>query len=166
MKFFCIIVFLLPGALLAQDCKLKKTVDPYTREVRLSTGLISLGGTSVSIEADSKEIDFFFTMTRSESCFDGSSTAVVTYEGTRAKATFKNGGTTNCQGFFHIIFKNQATTPTLLQRLISQKITSILLTGTGTSKTNVEFSQDDQQKIMLMGECLVKEAKTLIKPAM
>jgi hypothetical protein len=162
MRFIFIILFS-PLLVSAQDCKLKRTTDPYTREARLSTGLMSLAGTSLSVEADSKEIDFFFSTDGKERCFNDASTAVISYEGVKVRATFKNGGAMNCDGFFHIIFRNSATTSSLLQRLVSQKITNIVLTGTDKAKLTIELSPEEQQKVMTMADCLVKEAKTLIK---
>lgn len=146
-----------------QDCKLKKTNDPYTKELKFSTGLIAMKGAGLSIEADSKEIDFFFTMDGTEKCFNDASTATVFYEGTKAKGTFRNTGSVNCDGFFHIIFRNQVGTNTLMQRLITQKIISIQFTGTNKSLITITLSPEEQQKIMTLGDCLVKDAKTLIK---
>ena len=164
MKCIHLIVLLFPVCLSAQqECKLKKTNDPYTKELRLSTGLIAMKGAGLSIEADSKEIDFFFTMDGSEKCFNDMSTATIVYEGTKMKGSFRNGGSVNCDGFFHIIFRNQAGTNTLMQRLITQKIISILFTGTNKSLITITLSPEEQQKIMNLGDCLVKEAKTLIK---
>jgi hypothetical protein len=161
LLFLCLSV--LPLFASAQNCRLKKSVDPYTKETRLSTGMISLDGTNLSIEADSKEIDFFFSMVRQETCFNDASTAVVSYDSTRIKGTFRNGGSVNCEGFFHIIFRNSPGTNALLNRLITQKITSIVLTSSATSKTTIELSSDDAQKVRYLAQCLVTEAKTLIK---
>jgi hypothetical protein len=163
MRLILVLFFGFPLWSAAQDCKLKKTIDPYTKEARLSTGLLTLRGASLSIEADSKEIDFFFTMDGKEKCFNDASTAVVFYEGTKIKANFRNGGSVNCDGFFHIIFRNGPTTTSLLQKLVTQKITSIILTGTDKKPVTVSLPPDEQQKVMTLGDCLVKEAKTLIK---
>ncbi|HEY6506269.1 MAG TPA: hypothetical protein VIZ28_19970 [Chitinophagaceae bacterium] len=163
MKIIPVILLLLPVCLAAQECKLKRTTDPYTKEIRLSTGLISLQGASLSVEADSKEIDFFFSVDGKEKCFNDASAAVIMYEGTKVKATFKNNGSMNCDGFFHIIFKNAANTNSLLQRLITQKIISIQFTGTDKKPITVNLSPEEQQKIMTRADCLVKEAKTLVK---
>jgi hypothetical protein len=163
MKCFQFVLFLFPLYSFSQDCNIKKTTDPYTKEVRLSTGLIQLQSSSLAIEADSKEIDFFFSMTGVEKCFSDESTAVIVYEGTRMKGNFKNGGPTNCDGFFHIIFRNSPATNSLLQRLITQKITSIQFTGNNKNQTTVAFSAEDQKALMTKGDCLVKEAKSLLK---
>jgi hypothetical protein len=163
MKYSLIIMFLFPLCLTAQDCKVKKTTDPYTKEVKMSTGLIQLNGASLSIDADGKEIDFFFSMDGKEKCFSDASAAVVIYEGTRMKGNFKNNGPVNCDGIFHLIFRNIAATPTLLQRLITQKIISIQFTGNNKTQTTINFSPEEQQTLMTRADCLIKEAKTLIK---
>ena len=163
MKYPLIIFFLVPFWLSAQDCNVKKTTDPYTKEVRVSTGFIPLQGASLSIDADSKEIDFFFSMEGKERCFSDASTAVVVYEGIRMKGNYKNGGPVNCDGIFHIIFRNTAVTPALLQRLVTQKITSIQFTGNNKTQTTIAFSPEEQQTLMARADCLIKETKKLIK---
>lgn len=163
MKCFQALFFLFPLYTFSQDCNIKKTTDPYTKEVRLSTGFIELQNGSLAIEADSREIDFFFSMNGGEKCFSAESTAVVVYEGTKMKGNYRNGGPVNCDGFFHIIFKNGPATPALLQRLITQKITSIQFTGNNKFQTTITFSPEDQQALMTKADCLVKEAKTLLK---
>jgi len=165
MKYFVAIILLAPLWLSthAQDCKVKKTTDPYTKEAKMSSGVIPLKGASLSIYADGKEIDFFFSMDGKEKCFSDASAAVVMYEGTKMKASFKNGGPVNCDGIFHLIFKNQVVTPSLLQRLITQKIVSIQFTGSNKSQITVSFSPEEQQTLMTRADCLIKEAKTLIK---
>ena len=142
---------------------MKKTTDPYTREVKISTGFIQFAGASLSIDADSEEIDFFFSMDGKEKCFSDASTAEIFYEGKKMKATFRNGGPVNCDGIFHIIFKNGASTPALLQRLITQKITSIQIIGNNQAKSTITFSPEEQQAIMTRADCLIKEAKVLVK---
>ncbi|MEI9807947.1 MAG: hypothetical protein WDO16_08790 [Bacteroidota bacterium] len=102
-------------------------------------------------------------MDGNEKCFNDASVAVVFYEGTKVKANFRNNGSVNCDGFFHIIFKNAAATNSLLQRLITQKIVSIQFTGTNKALTTVTLSPEEQQKVMDLAGCLVKEAKTLVK---
>jgi len=166
MRYLLIIVCLFPLWLQAQDCKLKKTTDPYTKEMQFSTGFIQLDGASLAINADSKEIDFFFSMDGKEKCLSDASSIIVNYEGKKMKATFRNNGAVNCDGIFHIIFKNMATTPTLLQRVITQKIVSLQFINDNNTKKpmlNIDLSEDQQQALMTKGDCLVKEAKTLIK---
>jgi len=163
MKYSLIIFFLVPLWLSAQDCNVKKTTDPYTKEVRVSTGFMPLQGASLSIDADGKEIDFFFSMEGKERCFSDASTAVVMYEGTRMKGNYKNGGPVNCDGIFHIIFRNTTVTPALLQRLVTQKIISIQFTGNNKTQTTIAFSPEEQQTLMARADCLIKEAKKLIK---
>ena len=166
MKYLLIVICLFPLCIQAQDCKLKKTTDPYTKEKQLSTGFIQLDGASLAINADSKEIDFFFSMDGKEKCLSDASSVVVNYDGKKQKQTFRNNGPVNCDGIFHIIFKNMATTPTLLQRLITQKIISLQFINDNNTKKpllNIDVSADQQQALMTKGDCLIREAKTLIK---
>jgi hypothetical protein len=163
MKYIVIILLHIPLLSVAQDCKLRKTVDPYTKEVKLSTGLIALSGASLSIDADSKEIDFFISVDSKEKCFNDMSSAVIIYDSSKVKANFKNMGSINCDGFFHLIFKNGQNTQSQLQRLTTKKIVSIVLTDTNKGQTVMTFSPEMQQKIISLGTCLVNEAKALIK---
>lgn len=163
MRHLRLLLLLLPFSAAAQDCALRKTIDPYTKETRLSTGLIELQNGSLAIEADKAEIDFFFSMSGGEKCFSDQSTAVINYEGTKLKATFKNLGPNNCEGFFHIIFRNAKGTNALLQRLVTQKITTIQFTGNNKSPILFEFTPADQENVMKRGQCLVEEAKKLLE---
>jgi hypothetical protein len=146
------------------ECKVKKTTDPYTKEAKVSSGAIKLDGATLTIHADSKEIDFFFTMDAKEKCFNDQSTAVVLYESkNRLKANFRNAGTMNCDGFFHFIFRNTVSTPSLLQKLITQKIISIQFTDTNKGQIMLNLSPEQQDAIISKADCLMKEAKKLIK---
>lgn len=165
MKYLFIICLLVPVFSFAQeDCKLKKTIDQFNQEPRLSTGLVPFSSTSLAIDADAKEIDFLFSVKNQseEKCFDDASTISFVFEG-KQKANFRNTGTMNCNGIFHVTFKNLATTPSALQRLASKKITAISLTGNNKSVTTITLGPQQQQELMDMIACLVKEGKTLIK---
>ena len=69
----------------------------------------------------------------------------------------------NCEGLAHITFRNLATTPSNLQRLLTKKVETISIKGSNDSVTTITLSADQQQMFMNMMNCLVKEAKTLIK---
>jgi hypothetical protein len=166
MKLIATIFLFTPLFITAQEteCKVKKSTDPYTKEARVSSGTIKLDGASLTIHADSKEIDFFFTMDGKEKCFNDQSTAVVLYEGkNKQKANFRNGGSMNCDGFFHFIFRNTVSTPSLLQKLITQKIVSIVITDTNKGQIVLNLSPEQQDAIISKGDCLMKEAKKLVK---
>jgi len=163
MKYIIVIFITLPLVVTAQECKVKKTIDPYTKETKISTGFMQLDGGSLSIDADSKEIDFFFSMDGKEKCFSDASTAVVFYEGKKMKANFRNNGPVNCDGVFHLIFRNGASTPALLQRLITQKITSIQFNGNNKLQINIPFTPEQQETLMRRADCLITEAKKLVK---
>lgn len=164
MKIFISLLFLLPLVAFAQDCKLKKTKDQFTQEPKLSTGFVTFSSTTLSIDADNKEIDFLFSITNKseEKCFDDASTISFVFEG-KQKSNYRNTGTMNCEGLFHVTFKNLAITPGNLQRLVSKKITAISLTGNNKSVTTITLGPQQQQELMNMITCMVNESKTLIK---
>lgn len=165
-RFSIPILILFPFLLSAQDqaadaCKLAKDTDPYTKETRLSSGFISLQGASLTIDADSKEIDFFFAV--SDKCFSDASTVFIFFEGSKVKTTYRNNGSMNCEGNFHFIFRNGTTTPTVLKKLASQKVANFIFTGTDGKTTAVGLLPDQQEILMKMTACILDEAKALIK---
>ena len=145
------------------SCKLIRETDPYTKATRISTGFIKLDGGSVSIDADQYEIDVIFTISGTDKCYDNNSTGWVFFEGVKTKLTSKNGGTMNCEGLFHFIFKNTPSTPLLLQKLINDRTDHIVFTGNNKKETTVTIKPEDREKLRVMFGCLVTEAKTLIK---
>ena len=165
MKCFFTLLLSIPLFALAQNCKLNKVIDQFSREPKLTTGLIPLSTASLSINATSTDIDFFFAVTNASSakCFDDASTASLTFDGTRSKANFKNTGTMNCDGYFHFTFKNTATTAYALQRLTTQKVNTITLNGSNKGVLVITLSDDQKQVLMDAATCIANEAKTLIK---
>ena len=163
MKYIFVIALLFPLYTLAQDCKLHKETDPYTKETKLSTGFIKLQSSSVTIDANRMEIDVFFTLAGADKCFDNNSTAFIFFEGTKLKMTTRNSGSMNCEGFFHFTFRNTPGTNSLLQKLSAQKINNIVFTGNGKKETKIIFTPEQQQTFTSLTTCLVNEAKTLIK---
>lgn len=147
----------------AQDCQVKKSTDPYTKETRLSSGFIRLGDGSVTIDADAREIDLLFSLPGADRCYDNSSTAQVHFEGTKSKAVFRNGGTMNCEGLFHFIFRNSASTNYQLQKLMTQKISHIVFTGNNKKEHIVTFDTTQQQAFIDYANCVVQEGKGLVK---
>src|SRR5262245_55670248 len=114
MKVIIAVFLLLPLFIVAQDstgavCKLIRDTDPYTKEVKLSSGFMSLQGATLTIDADSKEIDFFFVI--DGKCYEDESTVFIFFEGSKAKTTYRNTGSMNCDGYFHFIFRNGLSTP-------------------------------------------------------
>ena len=164
MKRFFSILFCLPLLSFSQDCQLKKTKDQFSQEPRLSTGFVPFSTATLSIDADGKEIDFLFAVTNKseERCFDDASTISFVLEG-KQKSVFRNTGTMNCDGLFHVTFKNMLTTPGNLQRLVTKKITAISLTGNNKSVTTITLGSAQQQELMNLITCIVNESKALIK---
>lgn len=147
----------------AQECKLIRETDPYTKETRLSTGFIFVSGGSVTVDADSKEIDVLFSITGTDKCFDNNSTAVIFFEGSKVKTSLRNSGTMNCEGLFHFIFKNSVNTTSVLKKITTQKVTHIIFTGNGKKETSLTISPVQQEVLMKLANCLVTDAKALIK---
>ena len=166
MKQFFSLLFFLPLFSVAQDCSLKKFKDQFSQEPKLSTGFMRFANGSLSVDADGKELDFLFSIPVSggdAKCYDDNSTVSFVFEGSKSKLNFKNSGTMNCDGLFHITFKNLATTPSPLQKLFAKKITTISLTGSNKVPTTITLSPEQQDLVMSKISCIVTEAKTLSK---
>ncbi len=168
MKRILTILLLAPLFLPAQkdsavekECKLVKETDPYTRETKVSSGFISLQGASLTIDADNKQIDFFFSVP--DKCFAAASTVFIYFEGSKTKTTYRNTGGMNCDGYFHFVFRNGITTPTVLKKLGSLKVANFIFTGTDNKATTVSLLPDQQQALMDITACITDEAQTLIK---
>ena len=154
-------ILLAPSIIHGQDCSLKTTKDPYTREVKISTGLITLNSGQYSIEASKSGIDFLFTL--EGKCFDDASTAWVFYAGTRLKTNFRNGGAMNCDGIFHFTFRNTNPTQSALQNLGSKKVSSIRFKDNTNKETSISLTEDQQQQFMDLINCIINESKKLLQ---
>lgn len=166
MKYIVIIAFLLPLFIAAQDsatvaCKLIKETDPYTKEIKLSSGFISLQNASLTIDADNKEIDFFFTVP--DACFTDASTVFIFFEGSKTKTTYRNTGSMNCDGYFHFIFRNGLATPSVLQKLATQKTANFIFTGNDKKPVIISLLPEQQKMLMQSTACIIAESKALIK---
>jgi hypothetical protein len=164
MKSILLAAALFPLFVSAQDCKLVRDTDPYTKETKLSSGFITLQGGalgSLTIDADSKEIDFYFTVT--DKCFNDQSTLFVFFEGTKTKGTYHNAGSMNCSGDFHVIFRNGASTNTQLQKLGTVKVTQFVFNNADKKPTTITLTPEEQDIFMKSASCVITEAKTLVK---
>ncbi|TMI85869.1 MAG: hypothetical protein E6H10_01895 [Bacteroidetes bacterium] len=159
MKYGLVLALLIPILSWSQNCNLKTTRDPYTKEIKVSTGFFSLNTARGSIEATKSDIDFMFSL--DGKCFDNTSNAAVFFEGSRLKTNFKNTGTMNCDGLFHFTFRNTNPSPTALQNLGSKKITSIRFKDNSGKETGVTLTPAQQQQFMDLVNCLINEAKKL-----
>jgi hypothetical protein len=168
MKHWIVLLFFFPFASFAQDtCGLKKTKDPFTNQVKLSTGFKSFGGSagpvSISADATPTEIDFFIWLKTEGKCFELESTAQVVWEGERSKATFRNAGSMNCEGAFHFNFKNTATANSWLRKMMAKKIATIKLTGNNDVETIITLTEEQKETFQRMAICIANEGKLLIK---
>jgi hypothetical protein len=164
MKNLLAILIMLPCFAIAQNnCTIKKTKDQFSQEPKLSTGFIELNTGSLSVDADSREIDFFFVLKNlnESKCFDDGSAVSVQFDSSRSKLNFRNTGTMNCEGLFHFTFKNAAVPPSALQRLATKKVTSFTITGRNDVQTVITLTEKQKEQLMQMVSCLLTETKTL-----
>ena len=161
MKPVGLLLLLLPCFGLAQDCNLKSSKDPYTREVKVSTGLVQVNNAQYSIEATKSQIDFLFVL--DGKCFDDNSTASVFFTGTKMKSNFRNGGTMNCTGLFHLTFRNTNPSQSNLQNLASKKISAIRIKDNTNKEMGIEFNEEQQSMLMKQINCVLEEAKKLLQ---
>jgi hypothetical protein len=163
MKYLIAAILLSPFAAFAQDsCKLRTTQDPYTRQVKISTGFFDMGKAKVSIEATKTEIDFLFSI-GSGICFDDQSSAAAYYMGSKVKTNLKNSGTMNCDGLFHLNFKNQANTPTYLQNFSIKLVNYIKVTDNTKKEILLEPTGEQQQIFRRLVACMINESKKLLQ---
>lgn len=160
MSFLILFFFSVPA--FSQDCNLQKDKDPITNQPKISTGFFNLQTATLSIDADSKNIDFFFTVDDSGKCFDYESTVLINFEGGRLKMTLRNSGTVNCEGYFHCTFRNGPSTPTQLVNLSTKKVVSLKFIGTNKVETSITLVPQQQQLLMDLTACMIKESKTLL----
>jgi hypothetical protein len=108
-------------------------------------------------------IDVLFSIEGLDKCYDNNSTAAIFFEGVKTKMSSRNGGTMNCEGLFHFVFKNTALPTTILQKMMTQKINHIVFIGNDKKESIISIAPAEQDKLMALSTCLVNEAKTLIK---
>lgn len=161
-------LFLLPLFSFAQDtCGLKKTKDPFTNVVKLSTGFKSFGTAalpvSISADASPTDVDFFIWVKRDGTCFDLESEALLTWEGERSRATFRQAGSINCEGAFHFTFKNTATPNSWLRKMAAKRVATIKLTGNGGKETVLTLTEEQKVVLQRMAICMIAEAPGLLK---
>jgi hypothetical protein len=162
MKKIITVLLLFPLFTHAQDCRLKKGTDDLTSRPTLSTGFIPFDDFSLSMDANGKEIDFFFQVKVGSKCFDENSVLMVTFEGKNQKQQYKNSGGMNCDGIIHVIFKNLTYTNTQLTKLATKKSVSIAFTDLNGKTTTVAISPEQQKLLTDNASCISVQAKTLI----
>jgi len=164
MKQLLILILFFPFIINAQDCNLKNEKDRLNQDPRLTTGFKSIGAGSnkflLSISADKKEIDNFFALDKSATCFNDLSRVLVTFEN-KQRGTYKNGGTTNCKGYFHFIFPNQQNLNVNRDNLSEKKIVSLQFTGVDNKKEILTLRPEDQEEMIKITTCVLAELEKL-----
>ena len=68
----------------------------------------------------------------------------------------------NCEGLFHVTFRNTTVTPSALNRLATLKVDSFKWTDNSKKDVVYELTEAEQALLMERVGCLIKEAKTLL----
>lgn len=160
MKCLLSFLLLLPSFLFAQECALKKEKDQFSQQDRLTTGFMQFTNSKLSITADAKELDFFFSVGAGK-CFDDAATLSIVFDDGRTKLNQRNTGSMNCEGLFHFTIRNTPTPNYNLQRLATNKVKAMTLTS-GKTTTTIMLNESQQQMLQAAADCMAKEAKTLI----
>ncbi|MBL7763866.1 MAG: hypothetical protein JNL23_10615 [Chitinophagaceae bacterium] len=161
MKLSLLLIALIPFAVSAQDCVIKKETDQFTREPKLSTGFVQLKLSALSIEANKKEFDFFFVIDGANKCFDDNSTLLILFEGNKQRNNLRNTGSMNCEGLFHFTVKSGPETPVAVKRLTTQKVTQFTFVGSNKKEIIISLTPAQQEQLMSAVSCIAAEAKKL-----
>ena len=146
----------------AQDCKVLREEDLFTRQIRLSSGFLELTGASVTVDADKKEIDLLFSF-KTNRCFDDGCTATVFFAGTKSKLLLRNAGTMNCEGLFHFIFRNGTTVNYQLKKMATTTVGQIVFTDRDQKLIPVNLDEPQQRAFMKALQCVTDEAVKLLQ---
>ena len=164
MKYILIVLFLFPLISFSQDCSLKNEKDRFNQDPRLTTGFKSLGAGAdkflLSVSADKKEVDYFFALDNSAMCFNDYARATVSFDN-KQKGIYRNGGTTNCKGYFHFIFPNQENLNGNLTKLSLYKVVNIQFANAENVKKIITLLPEDQEEIIKMTGCVLAELAKL-----
>lgn len=156
---FCLFVV---GVAHAQECKLIREQDLYTKQLHISSGFIDLNGASVTVDADKKEIDILFSF-KTNRCFDDQCTATIYFAGTKSKLLLRNAGTMNCEGLYHFIFRNGTTINYQLKKLATMPISQLVFTDRDQKQIPVLVDEKMQLLFMKAVQCVSEEAVKLLQ---
>ena len=166
MKHLLISLFFFPAFAFGQECNVKKSKDKFSQEPIYSSGFMHFTGSkgekvSLTIEADSKEIRLLYSIR--ENCFNDQSTVAFSFDGSKSKSNLKAANAMNCDGIFSVVFRNSNSTSFALNKIATQKTTAMNFTGSNGQKIEVVLKEEEKLNLQAKADCLVKEAKSLIK---
>lgn len=162
MKALFALLFILPLFAAAQQCDIKKEVDPFTQQPLVSTGFMHFSGSAatLNIVADAREVKLLFYLGQG-TCIDEKSAVYFLYDGSKTKSRQKNYSTMNCEGILTVIFRNAEITPSALKKLTEQKLTAITLTDAADKKIEIVLTDAEKEALLQKAACLLQEAKHL-----
>jgi hypothetical protein len=85
---------------------------------------------------------------------------IVIYD-TKQRGSFKNGGTTNCKGYFHFVFPNQPNLNANLVNLSQKKIATLQFTDNAENKKIITLRPQDQETIIRLTKCVLDQLDAL-----
>lgn len=160
MKYIVWLALLWATEAKAQECTLVRDTDPFTRKTRISTGFINLPDGRLNIECDGKEIDLFFIV--NGKCFQDNSNIYVYFDGIKARMTYRNTGSMNCDGYVHVKYRNQANPNTMLKRFTTHKVTQIVFVDADKKEKVMTLNEEQQTALQKLATCLVDEAVKML----
>jgi hypothetical protein len=165
MKKWMLLLALLPSFAFAQECKIRKEIDQFSQLPKLTSGMVKFDTDvpfQLSTDATKTDITLLFLVKNSgdSKCFDDESTLVLTFEGNKSKQTLRNNGPMNCDGYFHLNYRNSATS-TQMKRLTTQKITSMTFIS-GKTQTIINLNEQQRAQLQTMMSCISTQAPTLL----
>lgn len=144
----------------APVCTIKKETDTYTKETKLSTGFMRFNGATLTIEGNKAETDFFFVV--NDKCFNDASTMQVFFEGSKMRTTIRNAGSMNCDGYFHMIYKNTLQPTTILKKMAMQKVSQFIFMANDKKELIISLQPAQQQALMEAVTCMLVETDKLL----
>ena len=168
MKYIFSLLLVFPLFARCQDCSLKKETDKFSQQPHLTSGLVPFKAMKnpfdLSVEVTPTDIDILFSLNGygDSKCFDDASTLTVQFDSTRTKLFLRNSGSMNCDGNFHLSFRNTATPNYNLQRLSNFKINTLRFTN-DKIVSEVLLTPEQKQLFQRIIACIISQAPTLIK---
>jgi len=166
MKKWMLFFLLLPTFAFAQECKIRKEVDQFSQLPKLTSGMVRFNTDvpfQLSTDATKTDVTLIFLLKNAgdAKCFDDESTLLLQFEGKGMKLTLRNAGPMNCDGYFHLNYRNSATS-TQMKRLTNQKIATMTFIS-GKTQTVVNLNEEQRTLLQTMISCIAVQAPTLLQ---
>jgi hypothetical protein len=88
---------------------------------------------------------------------------MIYFEGGKQKLSLRNGGTMNCEGLFHFIFRNGPTVNYQLKKMATMPISHMVFADRNEKTIPVTLSSQQQEKLRNALRCFTEEAPKLLQ---